>query len=463
MEIQIIAIKALQLLCCFCLLVVLHEGGHFFFCKIFGVRVEKFFIFFDPKFHLLSTRDPWLTRLFPRLAKCETEYGIGWLPLGGYVKIAGMVDESVDTKQLAKEASPDEFRSQSVWKRFFIMVGGVLVNLIAAFVIYGLVMFTWGEDVLPMRNITQGFAFNEAAEAVGFRNGDIPIKVNGKEIGGYSGTLIRDLSTAKTVTVLRGGPDNGKEVLLPMPEGGLNMMDMLDMSPEFLTPIALAEIDSVLPLSPAQEAGVTRGSRIISIDNTPVAYWSDYDSLMATRTERAMTLVLARPAGGLLDTLSLTLTDDMKMGVIRHMPITEEQIEHLSFNLLQCVPAGISHGWGVLKGYVSDLRYLFTAKGVKSVGSFITIGSIFPSTWDWQRFWTLTAFISIMLAVMNILPIPALDGGHVVILLYEALTGREPSEKVMVWLEYIGLFILFALMALAFGNDIIRWVLPHLH
>ncbi|MCD7721881.1 MAG: RIP metalloprotease RseP [Prevotellaceae bacterium] len=457
MDINIIGIKALQLLCCFCLLVVLHECGHFLFCKLFGVRVEKFFIFYDPKFHLFSTRDRWFTRLFPRFLRSETEYGIGWLPVGGYVKIAGMIDESMDKEQMRQEARPDEFRSQKVWKRFLIMVGGVLVNLVTAFVIFSAVMLHWGEDVLPMRNIEAGFAFNEAAEQIGFRDGDIPVKVNGKEIRGYSATLIRDFSRAKTVTVLR----HGKEVTIKMPDKGLNMMDMLDMEPAFFTPLAEAVIDSVLPGSPADLVGVTKGSRIMAVDGREMAYWSDYDSLMAGRTEREMTLVLARPAGGLLDTLSLTLDEDMKMGVVRRMPIGEEQIEHITYNVLTCVPAGLRHGWEVLAGYVSDLRYIFTAKGVKSVGSFITIGSIFPDTWDWLRFWSLTAFISIILAVMNILPIPALDGGHVAILLYEWIAGREPSERVMVWLEYIGLGIIVALMVLAFGNDIVRWVLPH--
>ncbi len=457
MDIQIIAIKTLQLICCFSLLVFLHECGHFFFCKLFGVRVEKFFLFFDPKFHLFSTRDKWFTCLFPRFKDSETEYGIGWLPLGGYVKIGGMIDESLDLKHLEGQAKPDDFRSQGVWKRFFIMVGGVLVNLLAAFVLYAVIVFTWGEDVLPMRNITDGFAFNAEAEQLGFRDGDIPIKVNGKEIDGYSTSLIRDISRAKTITVLR----KGREVLLPMPDGGLNMLDMLEMNPPFFSPIAVAEIDSVLPGTPAAAAGIKKDSRIVEMDGAPIVYWSDFDSLMLGRTERRIQLVIALPHSVLTDTLSLTLNEEMRMGVIRKMPITEDQLEHVNYGLLSCMPAGGKHGWSVLTGYVSDLRYLFTAKGAQNVGSFITIGSIFPPMWDWERFWSLTAFISIMLAVMNILPIPALDGGHVAILLYEAITGREPSERVMIWLEYIGLAIIIALMVLAFGNDIIRWILPH--
>ncbi len=459
MDISIIGIKALQLLCCFCLLVVLHELGHFLFCKLFKVRVEKFYLFYNPQFHLFSTRDKWFTRLFPRFKNNETEYGIGWLPLGGYVAIAGMVDESLNTEQMKQPPKHDEFRSQAAWKRFLIMAGGVMVNVVTAFVIYSLIMLTQGEDVLPMRNITNGFAFNQAAEEVGFRDGDIPVSINGKPIRGYSATLLRDLSTARDVTVLR----DGQECLITMPKHGLNMMDMLDMSPAFLTPLATAEIDSVMPASPAFLAGVTRGSRITAIDGTSITTWSDYDSLMAGRTDRSMTIALARPAGGLVDTLSLTLGEDMLMGVLRKPPVGEEQIEHIDYNALTCVPAGLRLGWSVLAGYVSDLRYLFTAKGVKSVGSFITIGSIFPDRWDWLRFWNLTALISIMLAVMNILPIPALDGGHIALLLYETVTRRKPSERVMTWLEYIGLAILVALMALAFGNDIVRWVLPHIH
>ncbi len=456
MDINIIGIKTLQLLLSFCILVVMHEGGHFFFSKLFGVRVEKFFVFFDWHFHLFSTKDKWFTRLFPKMKDKETEYGIGWIPLGGYVKIAGMVDESMDTNQLQSEPQPDEFRAQSVWKRFLIMVGGVLVNVILAFVIYACVMLAWGRDVLPMRSIAQGFAFNAQAEQLGFRDGDIPIQIDGDEIEGYSTSILRDLSDAKTITVLR----DGREVLIRMPEDGISLLDLLEMNPPFLTPVAPCRIDSVLPATPAMQAGIKAGSTILSIDGTDVRYWSDFDSLMADRTERDLPLVVMEENAAQPDTLTLTLTEDMKMGVLRGIPITEEQFVHIDYNALTCIPAGIKHGCTVLADYVNDLKYVFTAKGVKSVGSFITIGSIFPSTWDWERFWNLTALISIMLAVMNILPIPALDGGHVVLLLYEAITRRKPSEKVLVWLEYIGLALLLALMVLACGNDIVRWVLP---
>ncbi len=458
MDIQIIAIKALQLLACLSLLVVLHEGGHFFFSKLFGVRVEKFYMFFNPYFHLFSTRDKWFTRLFPRFKKNETEYGIGWLPFGGYVKIAGMVDESMDTEQLQHPAKPDEFRSQPIWKRFFIMVGGVLVNLITAFVLYSIIMFTWGKDMLPMQNIKNGFVFNAQAEQLGFRNGDIPIRVDGEEIEGYSRMLIRDFSNAKIITVLR----NGNEVVINMPENGLNMLEVAEMKPAFFDILAPAQIDSVVPATPAAHAGMVRGSYITSIDGQPIRYWSDFDSLMNGRTERDMLLTILKPNAVTPDTLQLTLREDMTMGVIRKSPITEDMYLHVEYDFWNSIPAGIKAGWQQLAGYVNDLKYIFSPKGAQSVGSFITIGSIFPNVWNWEMFWNLTAFISIILAVMNILPIPGLDGGHIMILAYEAITGHQPSERIMVWLEYIGMGFLIALMVLALGNDFIRWILPNI-
>ncbi len=454
MDIQIIAIKALQLFTCLSLLVVLHEGGHFFFAKLFGVKVEKFYMFFNPYFHLFSTRDKWFTRLFPHFKNNETEYGIGWLPFGGYVKIAGMVDESMDTEQLQQPAKPDEFRSQPVWKRFFIMAGGVLINLITAFALYSIIMFTWGKDVLPMRNIKDGFAFNAQAEQLGFRDGDIPICIDGKEIKGFSQALIRDFSNAKTVTVLR----NNKETVINMPEEGMNMLEMAEMKPAFFDILALAQIDSVIPASPAAHAGIVRGCHIVNIDGQPIKYWNDFDSLMNGRTERDMQLTVLKPNATTPDTVRLTLSEDMTMGVIRKIPITKEMYQHIEYNLWNSIPAGIKAGWQQLTGYINDLQYVFSRKGAESIGSFIAIGSIFPSVWNWEIFWNLTALLSIILAVMNILPIPGLDGGHIMILAYEAITGHEPSERVMIWLEYIGMGFLIALMVLALSNDFVRYV-----
>ena len=467
---ETVLIKTLQLLCCLSLLVVLHEGGHFGFAKLFGVRVEKFFMFFDYKFHLFSTKSKWFTRLFPHFKDNETEYGIGWIPLGGYVKIAGMIDESMDTEQMKQPAQPNEFRSQKVWKRFLIMFGGVLMNLITAWVIYSLVLLAWGRDYYPMTNIEQGFQYNEQAHNIGFLDGDIPIRTNKGEIKEYSLAVMRTISNAKTVTVLR----QGQEVELTMPEEGLSMLKMMQSQPQFLQLLAEAYIDSVVPGSVADKAGIEKGMRLMAVNGKDIKTWADFDHEVTLRREdvlsspdctaqdsikwRTLDAVFASTDGTRMDTVSLQLDEKYMMGVTRHIP--NYKTVHLSYNLANCFPAGLSYGWRVLKSYVNDLKYVASAEGAKSVGSFITIGNIFPSAWNWQQFWMLTAFISIILAVMNILPIPGLDGGHIVLLFYEGITGRQPSDKAMEWIEKIGIFIIIALMVLALSNDVRNFILP---
>lgn len=468
MNYELILIKALQLICCLSLLVVLHEGGHFGFSKLFHVRVEKFYMFFDPWFHLFSTKSKWFTRIFPSFKDKETEYGIGWVPLGGYVKISGMVDESMDLEQMKQPAKPDEFRSKKVWQRFLIMFGGVLMNLITAWVIYSAVMLCWGRDYLPMRSITQGFQYNEHAQQLGFQNGDIPVAADGEEIAEWSTGIYRTLSNAKMITVLR----NGKEMSIHLQEK-LNMLHMLEENPPFLTMYAPAVIDSVIPTGAMMKAGAAKGDCLLGIDGTEITTWADFDSLMLRRSDvlgmegctaedslrlRQMTVVFGPADRSRCDTAQITLDEQYLMGVVRRSPLQQYEICHQDYNLLTCIPAGLHKGWDTLTGYVNDLKYVASADGAKSVGSFITIGSIFPSTWDWNQFWMLTALISIILAVMNLLPIPGLDGGHIVILLYEAITGHQPSDKFMEWAEKIGLFLLLALMALAFGNDLTRFV-----
>ena len=467
---ETVLIKTLQLLCCLSLLVVLHEGGHFGFAKLFGVKVEKFFMFFDWKFKLFSTKSKWFTKLFPSFKDKETEYGIGWIPLGGYVKIAGMIDESMDTEQMKQPAQPNEFRSQKVWKRFLIMFGGVLMNLITAWVIYSLVLLAWGRDYYPMTNIEQGFQYNEQAHNIGFLDGDIPIRTNKGEIKEYSLAVMRTISNAKTVTVLR----QGQEVELTMPEEGLSMLKMMQSQPQFLQLLAEAYIDSVVPGSVADKAGIEKGMRLMAVNGKDIKTWADFDHEVTLRREdvlsspdctaqdsikwRTLDAVFASADGTRMDTVSLQLDEKYMMGVTRHIP--DYKTVHLSYNLANCFPAGLSYGWRVLKSYVNDLKYVASAEGAKSVGSFITIGNIFPSAWNWQQFWMLTAFISIILAVMNILPIPGLDGGHIVLLFYEGITGRQPSDKAMEWIEKIGIFIIIALMVLALSNDVRNFILP---
>lgn len=465
-----VLIKALQLLCCISLLVVLHEGGHFLFAKLSKVRVEKFFMFFDPYFHLFSTRDKWFTRLFPRFKTNETEYGIGWIPLGGYVKISGMIDESMDTEQMKQPAKEDEFRSKNVIQRFSIMFGGVLMNLLTAWFIYSAVMFTWGKDYVEMRSIRDGFQFNEFAQKIGFKNGDIPVATDGKQIAEFEMSIYRDIANASIVSVLR----NGETVDIKMPDGGLNMLEMIQMVPAFLTPVAPAEIDSVMNGSAAEKAGITKGTRIISINDKEINTWADFDNNVTLRRMdvlsapgctaedsmrmRSMKVVFARAGSVCADTATLTLDENYMMGVIRKAPVFETS--HKDFSLFSAIPAGLGLGWKTLSSYVNDLKYVASVEGAKSVGSFITIGNIFPDSWNWERFWMLTAFISIILAVMNMLPIPGLDGGHIMFLLYEAVTGKRPSDKAMEWFEKIGLTVLCLLMLLALSNDFRNFILP---
>ena len=472
-----ILIKAFQLICCLSLLVALHEGGHFFFAKISGVRVEKFYLFFNPYFHLFSTRDRWFTRLFPYFKDNETEYGIGWVPLGGYVSIAGMVDETKSAKDVGTEVHDYDFSSKPVWKRFLIMFGGVLMNFITALVLYSAVMFTWGQDIVPMRNIKSGLVYSSMAKEIGFRNGDIPVKIDGKELESVSGALISDISEAETVTVLRRDETtNGKrtEVDIVMPEEGVNLLEMMH-TPRFLALPVPTVVAEVAPGMAAEAAGIRPGALILSIDGDTLTDQSDVQMMIAARKDilasegctakdsaEAMTLraVVLQKGTVSPDTVTMHLNDEMLMGVIwdtKHLEKIETR--HIDYSMAESIPAGCAYGWETLTNYVSSLKYLFTREGAESVGSFITIGSIFPDAWDWQRFWNLTAFISIILAVMNILPIPGLDGGHIVLLLYEGITGHKPSPKAMDIIEKTGLMMLCALMVLAMGNDIVKFIL----
>lgn len=450
-------IRALQLILCFALLILLHEGGHFFFAKLFKVRVEKFCLFFDP----------WFTLFKFKPKKSDTTYGIGWLPLGGYVKISGMIDESMDREQMRQPVKPWEFRAKPAWQRLLIMVGGVLVNFITAFAIYAAVLFTWGESYIPIRNYTHGFKFNEQAQELGFRDGDILLGTDTKTFTKFDGNVYRDLSEARSATVLR----NGKEVVVSLP-GGLNMLEMIKQQPRFVDVLIPSKVGGVAQGSPAEKAGIRAGDHIVGFNGKTFHTLNEYslvrgsmDDVLASATHadslrlRQATLLVKRAATGVTDTLTLRLDADYKMGVNWHSPLRDEYkavTRHYGF--FESIPAGIRHGWQVLSGYVDDLKYLFTADGAKSVGSFGAIGSLFPSTWEWSVFWEMTAFISLILAFMNILPIPALDGGHVFFLLYEVIARRKPSDAFMERAQTVGMTLLLLLMLLAIFNDFRNFV-----
>ena len=449
---EIFFIRALQLILCFMLLVVLHEGGHFLFAKIFKVRVEKFCLFFDP----------WFTLFKFKPKKSDTTYALGWLPLGGYVKISGMIDESMDTEQMKQPVKPWEFRAKPAWQRLFIMIGGVLVNFLTALVIYAMVLFTWGDTYTPLRNMTDGLKYNEMAQSVGFRDGDIPLRTDAVELERMDGDMFRAISEAHSVTVLR----DGKEVTFSLP-GDLSLLEMLKDQPRFAEVLMPSRIDSVTAGGVAEKAGIRAGDELIGYNGQAFSTWNEYAVVRGSIADvlaqgnaadsmkmRQAALVVRRAATGMTDTLNVMLGKDYKLGIAWNLPTaTRYESVTRTYGFFESFPAGAIHGWKVLTGYVDDLKYIFTAEGAKSVGSFGAIGSMFPAVWDWQRFWELTAFISLMLAFMNILPIPALDGGHVFFLLVEVIMRRKPSDKFMERAQTVGMTLLLLLMAFALFND----------
>ena len=473
---DIFLIRAAQLILCLSILIVLHEGGHFTMAKLFGIRVEKFFLFFDYKFNLFSTYSRWWRRLRGKkpLEKDEngnypyqgTEYGIGWIPLGGYVKIAGMIDESMDREQMKQPPQPWEFRTKPAWQRLLVMLAGVIVNFLVALIIYSMILFVWGSSYIPIRDMKMGFTYNEQAQAIGFRQGDIPVSADGETFRDYNTDVLRSISNAHQVNVLR----QGREVTINMPEGGQSLLEMLQGDRPFIAPYLPSVIDTVLPDSPASKAGISRGDRILSFNGHPIDSWTDYDeqihilsrSLEGATTndslrKRTVSIVVQKAANP--DTLKILLNSELQMGIGKTYALRYYKPVNKEYGLLESIPAGFSYGVNVFCGYVSDLKYLFTKEGAKSVGSFGAIGSMFPASWDWQRFWELTAFISIILAFMNVLPIPALDGGHALFLLLEIVFRRKFSLKFQERAQMMGMFLLLALMIYAIGNDIFRFLL----
>ena len=455
---EVFLIRTLQFILAISLLVLLHEGGHFFFSKLFGVRVDKFFIFFDLGI------GKWSGKLFSfKPKKSDTEYGIGWLPLGGYCKISGMIDESFDTEQMKQPEQPWEFRTKPAWQRLLIMTGGVLVNFLLALFIYSMIMFTWGNTYYDVKDMTYGMKFSDEAKALGFQDGDILISHDGTAFGAFDVDTYRDLADATEVTVKR----DGKNVSLSLP-GNLNLLDMIKDEPRFVFPFMPAVVDSVSPNTPAAELGLKHGTKLLAIGGHDIDSHNSFlfeigrlkDMMTAAQTPedslkvRTTTLVYAN--GEQVDTATVVLTSDLRLGFTAKQYFNLYEPVHETYGFFASFPAGIEYGINMLKGYVGDLRYLFSSDGAKSLGGFGSIGKMFPPVWDWHMFWLMTALLSIILAFMNILPIPALDGGHVLFLLYEMVTRRKPSEQFMIWAEYFGFGVVILLMVVANLNDILR-------
>ena len=442
---MVVLVKTLQVILALSVLILLHELGHFLWAKLFHIRVDKFFLFFDlGGVKLFSTKSAWFTKLFPKAAAWETEYGIGWLPLGGYCKIAGMIDESLDTDSLKQDPQPWEFRTHPAWQRLLVMSGGVLNNFIFAILAYILILDIWGEAYL--RNEGNAIYVNELAYDMGFRSGDRILALDDYVPDDFS-TLQIDLARrdVRKATVLRGA--DTLELYIDQSRIGevLNSPGMFDLAVPFV-------VDTVVSVPNGER--LLRGDRIVAVAGESTPYLQDARKVFAAHADREVPVSVLRGPDSLEVALQVDSTG--RVGVYTVFPGYERR----EYSFLQAVPAGFRLTFSTIGGYLQDLRLVATPRteAYKSVGSFIAIGQVFPAKWDWYQFLTLLALLSIMLGVMNLLPIPALDGGHIVMCLYEMVTGRKPGDKFVLAAQMVGMVLLILLMMLAFGNDIGRLI-----
>lgn len=434
-------IKALQLIMSLSILVIVHEFGHFIFARIYGVRVEKFYLFFDAWFALF--------RYKPK--NSETEYGIGWLPLGGYCKISGMIDESMDKEQMAQPPQPYEFRSKSSGKRLMIMIAGVLFNFLLALFIYSMVLFTWGERYTPLQSMTNGMYYSETFQKVGFQDGDILYKADDEVLERFGEHSFRSVMEASNVTVIR----NGVQTVIPIPDD--MMQRLLRDKQGFADPNRIPMVVKELAEnnSPAAVAGMQANDSLVSMNGIPTPFADDVARILSENKDKDIEVGFYR--NGELMSATVHLDESGKLGIYLKTAADFYGTVTKTYGFFESFPAGIMLGVNTLKGYVNDMKYVFTKEGASSLGGFGTIGGLFPATWNWRIFWERTAFLSIILAFMNILPIPALDGGHVMFLLYEVITRRKPSDKFMEYAQITGMLILFGLLIYANGNDLVRF------
>lgn len=449
-------IKAAQLIVAFAILVIIHEFGHYIFSRIFGVKVEKFYLFFNPWFTLYKYK-PKKPAPKPgeeeKMTWRDTEYGIGWVPLGGYCKIAGMIDESMDTEQMKQPAKPWEFRSKPAWQRLLIMVGGVLFNFILAIIIYTGIVFAWGEKYIPFRNATEGMMYSETAHKVGFVDGDIPLAADGKELTYYSGDELLKMLDAKVVTVLRNKCDT---VNINIPDGFIftanKEAEEGNLFMAYRLPVVISDLQ---PGMGAVKAGLMKSDSIVSINGVSTPSFDIFKAELDKNMDKNVTIGFLRNGKPMESEVAVDAAG--KIGIML-TPLTDiYRTVTREYSIFASIPRGIELGVEKLTSYVSQMKYVFTREGAKNLGGFGAIGNIFPESWNWEQFWSITAFLSVILAFMNILPIPALDGGHVLFLLVEIITRRQPSEKFLEYAQMAGMAFLFALLLFANGNDIYRF------
>lgn len=476
-------IQVIQLILALSFLVVIHEFGHFLFARLFKVRVEKFYMFFNPKFSLFRAKKfngKWHFAFFAKNTEegdewstepDNTEWGIGWIPFGGYCAIAGMVDETHDSESMSKTPpQPWEFRSKNVWQRMLIILGGILVNFVAALLIFGALLFTYGTDTLPLRNVDSGLYFSQIMLDEGFQQHDKIIAIDGMEpedVADVTQWII--LEGRQNVTVLRGSDtielvmskDLGTRFLAIQNEHDRIEREKKRADKSYLkrpnilvTEFVPFVIDSVVPMHAADLAGLQKGDSIVAVNGVPTECHVQVTAEL--QKHPCDSVVLDYYRNGELSQAHLFIGDQGLIGVVIKNKFQYFATEHTSYSFLQSIPAGIKYGWGILVTYVKQFRLVFTKEGAQSVGGFGAIGSMFPSYWSWYVFWHMTAFLSLILAFMNFLPIPALDGGYVLFLLYEMITRRKPSDKFLEVANNIGFWLLIALLIFANGNDILK-------
>ena len=459
-------LKAGQLVAALSLLVIIHEFGHYIFARIFGIRVDKFFLFFNPWFYLVKYNPKTKKWSFfkdkkdasqpaddaPKSEKAtwrDTEYGIGWLPLGGYVQIAGMIDETQDASKLSAEPQPWEFRTKPAWQRLLVMVGGVLFNFILAIVIYAGIAFTWGEQYIEFNKATAGFEYVDTAKKIGFQNGDIPLLADGEKIDAADHDHIMKMVEAKTVTVLRNGKDS---VNIAIPD---NFIFQLNDEKGFLGYRLPVHIAKVVNGEAAEKAGLKADDQLVSVAGVTTPSFTEFTAELLKNKGKEVEMGVIRNGQPL--SVKITPSDAGKVGIQLKQITDIYPTKTIEYNFFQAIPKGIEMGCNQMVTYVSSLKYLFTSEGAQSLGGFGAIGDLFPESWSWFKFWNITAFLSVILAFMNILPIPALDGGHVLFTLYEIITRRKPSEKFLEYAQMVGMGLLFALLIYANANDIYRF------